>query len=74
MERDYRSALARAAFERCLTHGDASLVLYDVTTLCFLAAEEDAAQGRLLRETPRSPQIVVGRLVDRNGFPLEVSR
>lgn len=74
VERDYRSALARAAFEHCLAHGDVSLVLHDVTTLYFEVEEEDALRKvGYSKERRLDPQILVGLLIDRNGFPLEVS-
>ena len=40
-ERDYRSTIAAACFNHAMTHGDVSLVLYDVTTLYFEAENED---------------------------------
>ncbi|QPL06506.1 IS1634 family transposase [Actinomyces respiraculi] len=74
VERDYRSALARAALEHCLACGDVSLVLYDVTTLYFEAEKEDALRKvGYSKERRVDPQILVGLLADRNGFPLEVS-
>jgi len=49
------------------------LVLYDVTTLYFEAQNEDdyRKQG-LSKERRLEPQITVGLLVDRTGFPLEI--
>lgn len=74
VERDYRSALARAALAHCLAYGDVSLVLYDVTTLYFEVEEEDALRKvGYSKERRVDPQILVGLLVDRNGFPLEAS-
>ena len=73
----YRDQIAAACFAHAATRGDVSLVLYDVTTLHFEAdKEDDGASG--LRKVGYSkqrrvdPQIVVGLLVDRAGFPLEI--
>lgn len=78
--RDYRSRVAAACFQHAARMGDLSLVLYDVTTLYFEAEKEDADSGvnQGLRKVGYSkerrvdPQIVVGLLVDRSGFPLEI--
>lgn len=77
---DYRSRLAKACFTYASRSGDLSLVLYDVTTLYFEAEREDEDSGvnQGLRKVGYSkerrvdPQIVVGLLVDRGGFPLEI--
>ena len=54
-------------------HGDVSLVLYDVTTLYFEAEKEDELRKvGYSKERRVDPQIVVGLLVDRRGFPLEI--
>jgi len=46
-------------------------VLYDVTTLYFEIQKEDGyRKPGLSKERRLEPQIVVGLLVDRNGFPL----
>ena len=54
--------------------GPASLVLYDVSTLYF---ETDAGDGfgesGFSKERRLEPQITIGLLADRNGFPLMVS-
>jgi transposase len=48
-------------------------VLYDVTTLYFEAEEEDDLRKvGYSKERRVDPQVVVGLLVDRNGFPLEI--
>jgi hypothetical protein len=50
-----------------------SLLLYDVTTLYFEAEDEDALRKvGFSKERRVDPQIVVGLLVDRSGFPLEI--
>ena len=70
---DYRSTIAAACFNHAATHGDVSLVLYYVTTLYFEAEKEDSLRKvGYSKERRVDPQIVVGLLVDRNGFPLEI--
>jgi hypothetical protein len=69
----YRDAIA----QRCLAHatnrGGLSLLLYDVTTLYFEAeSEDDLRKVGYSKERRIDPQIVVGLLVDRTGFPLEI--
>jgi hypothetical protein len=76
----YREQVAGACFGHAARHGDLSLCLYDVTTLYFEAENEDpdvrGAKGLrkvgYSKERRVDPQIVVGLLVDRHGFPLEV--
>lgn len=69
-EQDYRKAISRACFEHAHSHG-LSLVLYDVTTLYFEVQEEDAyRKPGMSKERRLEPQIIIGLLVDRNGFPL----
>jgi hypothetical protein len=71
--KDYRDQLARLCFARASTNGDLTLVLYDVTTLYFeVQQEDDYRRPGLSKERRLEPQIVVGLLVDRNGFPLEL--
>ena len=49
-------------------------MLYDVTTLYFEAEnEDDLRKVGYSKERRVDPQIVVGWLVDRTGFPLEIS-
>ena len=48
-------------------------ILYDVTTLYFEAEKEDGLRKvGYSKERRVDPQIVVGLLVDRRGFPLEI--
>jgi hypothetical protein len=69
----YRDQIATACFNHALTSGDVSLVLYDVTTLYFEADKEDELRKvGYSKERRVDPQIVVGLLVDRRGFPLEI--
>lgn len=70
---EYRDWIATWCFERASTSGDVSLVLYDVTTLYFEAEKEDELRKvGYSKERRVDPQIVVGLLVDRGGFPLEI--
>jgi hypothetical protein len=72
-DRDYRDQLAALCFAHAAVHGDISLVLYDVTTLYFEADNEDELRKvGYSKERRVDPQIVVGLLVDRTGFPLEI--
>jgi hypothetical protein len=69
----YRDRIAALCFSHALTSGDISLVLYDTTTLYFEAEnEDDLRKVGYSKERRVDPQIVVGLLVDRQGFPLEV--
>jgi hypothetical protein len=72
-ERGYRDQIAAACFAHAATSGDVSLVLYDVTTLYFEAENEDELRKvGYSKERRVDPQVVVGLLVDRGGFPLEI--
>ncbi|MBF9127402.1 IS1634 family transposase [Plantactinospora sp. S1510] len=69
----YRDQIARLCFAHALNSGDVSLCLYDVTTLYFEAdKEDDLRKVGYSKERRVDPQIVVGLLVDRHGFPLEI--
>ena len=71
--RGYRDQVATACFAHALAAGGLSLVLYDVTTLYFESDTEDALRKvGYSKERRIDPQIVVGLLVDRAGFPLEI--
>jgi hypothetical protein len=71
--RCYRDQIATACFDRAVAAGDVSLCLYDVTTLYFEAEKEDGLRKvGYSKERRVDPQIVVGLLVDRAGFPLEI--
>lgn len=66
----YRSTIADLCFAHATTQG-MSLVLYDVTTLYFEVQQEDAyRKAGMSKERRLEPQIIVGLLVDQNGFPL----
>jgi hypothetical protein len=71
--RGYRDRIASACFDHAVAAGDVSLCLYDVTTLYFEAEkEDDLRKVGYSKERRVDPQIVVGLLVDRAGFPLEI--
>lgn len=68
----YRSQIATLCF-RASNPDHLSLLLYDVTTLYFeTQKEDDFRKPGLSKERRLEPQIVVGLLVDRLGFPLEI--
>jgi hypothetical protein len=71
---DYRNTLAKACRAHCArAAGQASMVLYDVTTLYFETEVEDELRKLgMSKERRVDPQIQVGLLVDPAGFPLEV--
>lgn len=67
---DYRQKIADVCF-RYADKKTISLVLYDVTTLYFEVQKEDNyRKPGLSKERRLEPQIVVGLLVDQDGFPL----
>lgn len=69
---DYRSELAKLCFQASQPN-NLSLLLYDVTTLYFeIPKEDEFRKPGLSKERRLEPQIVVGLLVDRCGFPLEI--
>ena len=69
----YPDQIANACFAHASAEGDVSLCLYDVTTLYFEAENEDELRRvGYSKERRVDPQIVVGLLVDRCGFPLEI--
>ena len=69
---DYRRSISQACFETCTKSG-LTLVLYDVTTLYFeIQKEDEYRKPGLSKEHRLEPQIIIGLLVDQNGFPLGV--
>jgi len=69
---DYRSTAATCCFKQATEHS-LSLLLYDVTTLYFEVQKEDNyRKSGMSKERRLEPQITVGLLVGRDGFPLEV--
>ncbi|MDF1489422.1 IS1634 family transposase [Tessaracoccus caeni] len=74
--KDYRALVQTACFEHVWSGagGDVSLLMYDVTTLYFEAEHaDDLRKVGFSKERRVDPQIVVGLLVDRTGFPLEIA-
>jgi hypothetical protein len=70
---NYRDVVSSRCFEHA-TPSALTLVLYDVTTLYFETQREDAyRKPGLSKERRLEPQITVGLLVDKSGFPLEVT-
>jgi Transposase DDE domain len=70
---NYRELVATQCFTHAADRGGLSLLLYDVTTLYFEAEnEDDLRKVGYSKERRIDPQIVVGLLVDRTGFPLEI--
>jgi hypothetical protein len=69
----YRDRIASACFAHVVAGGDITLCLYDVTTLYFEAEkEDDLRKVGYSKERRVDPQILVGLLVDRGGFPMEI--
>lgn len=73
--RDYRALIATACWAHVNRAGGpgVALVLYDLTTLYFEAEkEDDLRKVGMSKERKVDPQITVGLLVARDGFPLDV--
>ena len=72
-ERGYRESLSNALFEHVTNTSGLALCLYDVTTLYFEAEKEDDLRRVGYSKDRRvDPQVIVGLLVDRRGFPLRI--
>ena len=72
-ERGYREAISQALFEHVTNTSGLALCLYEVTTLYFEAEEEDDLRRVGYSKDRRvDPQVIVGLLVDRRGFPLRI--
>jgi predicted component of type VI protein secretion system len=70
---NYRDKLAKLCFAHASQGDGITLVLYDVTTLYFEVQKEDEYRiPGMSKERRLEPQVVVGLLVDQNGFPLEL--
>lgn len=73
VQEKWQDAVSAAAYRFAAGDGAVSLCLYDVTTLYFEADEEDELRkSGFSKERRIDPQILVGLLVDRSGFPLEL--
>lgn len=69
-DQDYRKVISQICFEHVQGRG-LTLLLYDVTTLYFEVQEEDDyRKPGMSKERRLEPQIIIGLLVDQNGFPL----
>ena len=67
---DYRKMISQICFEH-VRKTELTLVLYDVTTLYFEVQKEDEyRKPGMSKERRLEPQIIIGLLVDQNGFPL----
>ena len=72
-ERGYRESLSQVLFDHVTASGGLALCLYYVTTLYFEAErEDDLRRVGYSKERRVDPQVIVGLLVDRYGFPLQV--
>ena len=75
-DKDDRDKIAQACYQHVWSErgGDVSLLMYDVTTLYFETDTEDNLRKvGFSKERRVDPQIVIGLLVDRSGFPLEIA-
>ena len=75
VERGYRTEIAESCWRHVTSAGGpgAALVLYDLTTLYFEAEKEDGLRKvGMSKERRVDPQITVGLLVARDGFPLDI--
>lgn len=69
LAKDYRKRILNLCFSHAAS--GITLVLYDVTSLYFEVQEEDDyRKPGMSKERRLEPQIIVGLLVDQNGFPL----
>ena len=72
-QRGYHQAISQALFDHVTATRGLALCLYDVTPLYFEAErEDDLRKVGYSKERRVDPQIIVGLLVDRAGFPLQV--
>lgn len=73
IKKDYRKQITTCCFQHAGRNG-VSLLLYDVTTLYFeVQQEDDYRRPGMSKERRLEPQIIVGLLVDQDGFPLSVN-
>jgi hypothetical protein len=69
-QQEYRQIISQNCFEHARGQG-LQFVLYDVTTLYFEVQKEDTfRKPGLSKERRLEPQIIIGLLVDQEGFPL----
>lgn len=71
VDNEYRDTVSGLCFKRS-AKAALMLVLYDVTTLYFeIQKDDEYRKPGLSKDRRLEPQITVGLLVDRSGFPLE---
>jgi len=70
VDQEYRKIISQACYDHI--NGEMlSLVLYNVTTLYFeIQKEDNYRKSGLSKEWRLEPQIIIGLIVDQNGFPL----
>lgn len=72
ISKNYRDQIENICFA-AVNRATLTLLLYDVTTLYFETQKEDEyRKPGLSKERRLEPQIVIGLLVDRKGFPLSI--
>jgi len=73
IKKDYRKMIADKCCE-FVGIDEATLLLYDVTTLHFeISKEDDYRKSGFSKERRLEPQIIIGLLVDKKGFPLSIN-
>lgn len=72
-EQRWRDAICASAYDFAATNGPVTVCLYDATTLHIESDHPDQfRRPGFSKDRQVDPQIVVGLLVDRDGFPLEL--
>jgi transposase len=72
-EAGWRDAICAAAYDFAAADGPVTVCLYDATTLHIESDHPDAfRRPGFSKDRQIDPQIVLGLLVDRSGFPLEL--
>jgi hypothetical protein len=73
IKKDYRKLIG----DKCCEYigiEEARLLLYDVTTLHFeISKEDEYRKSGFSKERRLEPQIIIGLLVDKKGFPLRIN-
>jgi transposase len=73
IKKDYRKLIADKCCEY-IGKNEGTLLLYDVTTLHFeISKEDDYRKSGFSKERRLEPQIIIGLLVDKKGFPLSIN-
>lgn len=75
LNRDYKQQAERIAYQyiRKVLKGKIGIVFYDMTTLYFEVEQEDEFRrlGFSKDGRPQNPQILLGLLVDQQGYPID---